>query len=185
MRRAAPVLALAPRLCIAVSSKNSLGLASPTLSRRSDGSGRLRRKTRMASPPGNEFARLTRLPPYVFNITTELKMAARRRGEDIIDFGMGNPDGPTPKHIVDKLIETVVPARHARLLGVEGDSRGCAARSAIGTRAATASSSTRRAKRSRRSARRRASRTSRSRRSAAATRCSCRTRAIRSTSTVR
>ena len=62
----------------------------------------------MASPPGNEFARLTRLPPYVFNITTELKMAARRRGEDIIDFGMGNPDGPTPKHIVDKLIETVV-----------------------------------------------------------------------------
>jgi alanine-synthesizing transaminase len=62
----------------------------------------------MASSPGNEFARLTRLPPYVFNITTDLKMAARRRGEDIIDFGMGNPDGPTPKHIVDKLIETVV-----------------------------------------------------------------------------
>src|SRR4051812_30511793 len=55
----------------------------------------------------SEFYRLTRLPPYVFNITTELKMAARRRGEDIIDFGMGNPDGPTPQHIVDKLIETV------------------------------------------------------------------------------
>ncbi|XPE36866.1 hypothetical protein ACNKHS_14435 [Shigella flexneri] len=36
------------------------------------------------------------LPPYVFNITAELKMAARRRGEDIIDFGMGHPDGPTP-----------------------------------------------------------------------------------------
>jgi alanine-synthesizing transaminase len=54
-----------------------------------------------------EFERITRLPPYVFNITTELKMAARRRGEDIIDFGMGNPDGPTPQHIVDKLIETV------------------------------------------------------------------------------
>ena len=54
-----------------------------------------------------EFARLTRLPPYVFAITTELKMAARRRGEDIIDFGMGNPDGPTPPHIVDKLVETV------------------------------------------------------------------------------
>jgi alanine-synthesizing transaminase len=62
----------------------------------------------MASSPGTEFARLTRLPPYVFSITTDLKMAARRRGEDIIDFGMGNPDGPTPKHIVDKLIETVV-----------------------------------------------------------------------------
>jgi alanine-synthesizing transaminase len=52
-----------------------------------------------------EFRRLTRLPAYVFNITSELKAAARKRGEDIIDFGMGNPDGPTPKHIVDKLIE--------------------------------------------------------------------------------
>ncbi|MEP7181061.1 MAG: alanine transaminase [Betaproteobacteria bacterium] len=62
----------------------------------------------MPPSPQKEFARLTRLPPYVFNITTELKMAARRRGEDIIDFGMGNPDGPTPKHIVDKLVETVL-----------------------------------------------------------------------------
>ncbi|MBK9675572.1 MAG: alanine transaminase [Betaproteobacteria bacterium] len=62
----------------------------------------------MAISPGKEFSRLTRLPPYVFNITTELKMAARRRGEDIIDFGMGNPDGPTPKHIVDKLVETAL-----------------------------------------------------------------------------
>src|ERR1700738_4373845 len=52
-----------------------------------------------------EFRRLTRLPAYVFNITSELKAAARRRGEDIIDFGMGNPDGATPKPIVDKLIE--------------------------------------------------------------------------------
>ncbi|MDR2710955.1 MAG: alanine transaminase [Burkholderiales bacterium] len=54
-----------------------------------------------------EFERIKRLPPYIFNITDQLKMTARRRGEDIIDFGMGNPDGPTPKHIVDKLIETV------------------------------------------------------------------------------
>ncbi|MBL8526578.1 MAG: alanine transaminase [Burkholderiales bacterium] len=54
-----------------------------------------------------EFSRIRRLPPYVFNITGELKAAARKRGEDIIDFGMGNPDGATPKHIVDKLIETV------------------------------------------------------------------------------
>jgi alanine-synthesizing transaminase len=54
-----------------------------------------------------EFSRITRLPPYVFNITSELKLAARRRGEDIIDFGMGNPDGPTPPHIVAKLIESV------------------------------------------------------------------------------
>ncbi len=52
-----------------------------------------------------EFRRLTRLPAYVFNITGELKAAARKRGEDIIDFGMGNPDGATPKAIVDKLIE--------------------------------------------------------------------------------
>jgi len=51
------------------------------------------------------FSRISRLPPYVFNITNELKMAARRRGEDIIDLSMGNPDGPTPKHIVDKLVE--------------------------------------------------------------------------------
>jgi len=53
-----------------------------------------------------EFARIQRLPPYVFNIVNELKAAARARGEDIIDFGMGNPDQPTPRHIVDKLIET-------------------------------------------------------------------------------
>ena len=53
----------------------------------------------------SDFSRITRLPPYVFNITGALKMAARRRGEDIIDFSMGNPDGPTPKHIVDKMIE--------------------------------------------------------------------------------
>jgi alanine-synthesizing transaminase len=59
------------------------------------------------STPASDFARLTRLPPYIFSITTELKMAARRRGEDIIDFGMGNPDGPTPPHIVAKLVETV------------------------------------------------------------------------------
>jgi alanine-synthesizing transaminase len=54
----------------------------------------------------HEFPRIKRLPAYVFNITGELKAAARKRGEDIIDFGMGNPDGPTPQHIVDKLIET-------------------------------------------------------------------------------
>jgi alanine-synthesizing transaminase len=61
----------------------------------------------MSSNPQSQFARIERLPPYVFNITTELKMEARRRGEDIIDFGMGNPDGPTPAHIVSKLVETV------------------------------------------------------------------------------
>ena len=52
-----------------------------------------------------EFPRIARLPPYVFNQVNELKLAGRRRGEDIVDFGMGNPDQPTPKHIVDKLVE--------------------------------------------------------------------------------
>jgi alanine-synthesizing transaminase len=52
-----------------------------------------------------DFPRIKRLPPYVFNIVNELKAEARSRGEDIIDFGMGNPDQPTPKHIVDKLCE--------------------------------------------------------------------------------
>ncbi len=52
-----------------------------------------------------DFPRIKRLPPYVFAIVNDLKMKARARGEDIIDFGMGNPDQPTPKHIVDKLVE--------------------------------------------------------------------------------
>ena len=52
-----------------------------------------------------EFARLDRLPPYVFNKVNQIKMEARRAGEDIIDLGMGNPDMETPKHIVDKLVE--------------------------------------------------------------------------------
>ena len=52
-----------------------------------------------------EFSRIQRLPPYVLGTVNELKHEARRRGEDIIDFGLGNPDMPTPKHIVDKLIE--------------------------------------------------------------------------------
>lgn len=53
----------------------------------------------------DEFPRIKRLPPYVFNIVNDLKAKARARGEDIIDFGMGNPDKPAPKHIVDKLVE--------------------------------------------------------------------------------
>ncbi len=53
----------------------------------------------------DEFPRIKRLPPYVFNIVNDLKAKARARGEDIIDFGMGNPDQPAPKHIVDKLVE--------------------------------------------------------------------------------
>ena len=56
-----------------------------------------------SSSSKRRFARIDRLPPYVFNITSELKLAARRRGEDIVDLSMGNPDGPTPAHIVAKL----------------------------------------------------------------------------------
>ncbi|NKB38255.1 MAG: alanine transaminase [Gammaproteobacteria bacterium] len=52
-----------------------------------------------------EFPTIKRLPPYVFNIVNELKMQERRKGEDIIDFGMGNPDQPAPWHVVDKLVE--------------------------------------------------------------------------------
>ncbi len=55
----------------------------------------------------DEFPRIKRLPPYIFSITDSLRREARSRGEDIIDFGMGNPDQPTPRHIVDKLVETV------------------------------------------------------------------------------
>jgi alanine-synthesizing transaminase len=54
----------------------------------------------------DQFRRIERLPPYVFNIIGDLKQQARAAGQDIIDFGMGNPDQPTPEHIVDKLVET-------------------------------------------------------------------------------
>jgi len=56
-------------------------------------------------PEMEDFRRIKRLPPYVFAIVNDLKAAARARGEDIIDFGMGNPDQPTPPHIVEKLVE--------------------------------------------------------------------------------
>ena len=53
----------------------------------------------------DEFPRIKRLPPYVFNIVNQRKAAFRAAGEDIVDFGMGNPDQPTPQHIIDKLVE--------------------------------------------------------------------------------
>lgn len=59
----------------------------------------------MSTPEMEEFRRIKRLPPYVFAIVNAMKAEARARGEDIIDFGMGNPDQPTPQHIVDKLTE--------------------------------------------------------------------------------
>ena len=53
-----------------------------------------------------EFHRIRRLPPYVFEEVNKLKGKLRAQGVDIIDFGMGNPDMPTPKHILEKLVET-------------------------------------------------------------------------------
>lgn len=60
-----------------------------------------------------DFPRIKRLPPYVFAVVNQIKAELRRKGEDIIDLGMGNPDLPTPKHIVDKLIEAAkIPKNH-------------------------------------------------------------------------
>jgi len=68
----------------------------------------------------HEFQRITRLPPYVFAAVDELKLAARHRGEDVIDFGMGNPDLPTPPHIVEKLVESVSNPRNHRYSASRG-----------------------------------------------------------------
>ena len=67
-----------------------------------------------------EFKRIKRLPPYVFSIVNELKVKARARGEDIIDFGMGNPDLATPDHIVDKLVEAARNPRNHRYSASRG-----------------------------------------------------------------
>src|SRR5690606_16320929 len=62
----------------------------------------VRRETIMSQ---QDFHRIKRLPPYVFAEVNAMKAAARSRGEDVIDLGMGNPDGPPPRHVIDKLIE--------------------------------------------------------------------------------
>jgi alanine-synthesizing transaminase len=67
-----------------------------------------------------EFSRIKRLPPYVFAIVNALKMEARRSGKDIIDLGMGNPDLPTPKHIVDKLCEAAKNPKNHRYSASRG-----------------------------------------------------------------
>ncbi|MGE5301172.1 MAG: alanine transaminase [Acidobacteriota bacterium] len=67
-----------------------------------------------------EFNRIKRLPPYVFAIVNNLKMEARRQGEDIIDLGMGNPDGATPKHIVEKLVEAARKPKNHRYSASKG-----------------------------------------------------------------
>ncbi|MEJ0070748.1 MAG: LL-diaminopimelate aminotransferase [Pseudomonadota bacterium] len=68
----------------------------------------------------SEFHRIKRLPPYVFAEVNRMKAQARAEGEDIIDFGMGNPDMPTPRHIVDKLVETVQNPRTHRYSNSRG-----------------------------------------------------------------
>ena len=68
----------------------------------------------------SEFERIKRLPPYVFSIVTDLKMKARRAGEDIIDLGMGNPDLPTPPHIVNKLVEAAQKPQNHRYSASKG-----------------------------------------------------------------
>jgi alanine-synthesizing transaminase len=67
-----------------------------------------------------EFQRIKRLPPYVFNVVNTMKIDARRRGEDIIDFGMGNPDQPTPTHIVEKAIEALENSKNHRYSASKG-----------------------------------------------------------------
>jgi len=67
-----------------------------------------------------EFRRIKRLPPYVFSIVDALKIEARRRGEDIIDLGMGNPDIPTPRVIIDKLVEAVANPRNHKYSASKG-----------------------------------------------------------------
>ena len=67
-----------------------------------------------------EFYRIKRLPPYVFSIVNELKMKLRREGEDIVDLGMGNPDIPTPQHIVDKAAEALYNPRNHRYSASKG-----------------------------------------------------------------
>jgi alanine-synthesizing transaminase len=66
------------------------------------------------------FPRIDRLPPYVFATVDELKMKARRKGEDVVDLGMGNPDLPTPDHIVNKMVEAVQDPKNHRYSASRG-----------------------------------------------------------------
>ena len=76
-----------------------------------------------------DFYRIQRLPPYVFAEVNKLKAQLRQDGQDIIDFGFGNPDSPTPKHVIDKLIETVQKPRttgYSVSRGINGLRQACA-----------------------------------------------------------
>ena len=64
-----------------------------------------------------DFPRIKRLPPYLFAQLDKMKIEARRAGEDIIDFGMGNPDHASPPHVVEKLIEAAGGTKHSPIIG--------------------------------------------------------------------
>ena len=70
-----------------------------------------------------EFYKIRRLPPYVFEEVNKVKARLRAKGVDIIDFGMGNPDLPVPEHIVEKLVRDRAQAAHQSLFGVARHSR--------------------------------------------------------------
>ena len=74
----------------------------------------------MVTEKTQDFHRVSRLPPYVFSVVNELKEVARSRGEDIVDLGMGNPDIPTPRHIVEKVIEACRNPRNYRYSASRG-----------------------------------------------------------------
>src|SRR5246127_4511862 len=92
-------------------------LSMPTFQLPSAAPGTSRRQSFQMTP---EFHRIRRLPPYVFEEVNRIKARLRAQGVDIIDFGMGNPDMPTPKHIVDKLIETARDPKSGRYSASKG-----------------------------------------------------------------
>ena len=71
-------------------------------------------------PPRHDFNKLNRLPPYILAEVTDLTRVARRAGEDIIDLGMGNPDHPTPDHVVEKIVEAARDPRNHRYSSSQG-----------------------------------------------------------------
>ena len=128
-----------------------------------------------------KFDKLDRLPPYVLAIVNELKARARRAGEDVVDLGFGNPNHPTPPHVVEKLVEAARDPRNHHYSASRGLPNLRRAMARWYQRRYGVDARSRDPGRSRRSARRRGSRTSCSRRSSAATPCCVRTRATRST----
>ncbi len=71
-------------------------------------------------PSPDEYYRIRKLPPYVFAVVNEMKAGLRAKQLDVVDFGMGNPDGATPKPIVEKLIEAVQHAKNHRYSASRG-----------------------------------------------------------------